>query len=68
MIIETKIKLKLTSTELCVLQDCQELLTKIAVQADELGGEFDEIQSVDIDNAIDTLITLKDISDEYYGV
>ena len=65
MIIETKIKLKLTNTELCVLQDCQELLTKIAVQADELGGEFDEILSADIYNAIDTLITLKDISDEY---
>ena len=68
MIIETKMELKLTSTELCVLQDCQELLTKIATRADELGGEFDEIESVDIDNAIDTLITLKDISEEYYGV
>lgn len=68
MIIETKLNLKLTSTELCVLQDCQELLTKIAVQVDKLGGEFDEIESVDIDNAIDTLMTLSDISEEYYGV
>lgn len=68
MIIETKIKLKLTSTELRVLQDCQELLIKIAEQADELGGEFDEIGSADFDNAIDTLMTLSDISEEYYGV
>lgn len=68
MIIETKMKLKLTSNEMCVLANCQELLTKIAVQADELGGEFDEIESVDIDNAIDTLMTLSDISEEYYGV
>lgn len=68
MIIETKIKLKLTSTELRVLQDCQELLIKIAEQADELGEEFDEIGSADFDNAIDTLMTLSDISEEYYGV
>ena len=68
MIIETQLTLKLTSTELCVLADCQELLTKIMTRVDELGGEFDELQSARIDDAIDTLTTLKDISDQYYGV
>ncbi len=68
MIIETKIKLKLTSTEMCVLADCQELLTEIAERADELGGEFDEMQLADIDDALDTLMKLRDISEQYYGV
>lgn len=68
MIIETELKLKLTSNELCVLADCQELLTRIAIRADELGGEFNEIQSGNIDDAINTITTLKDISDSYYGV
>lgn len=68
MIIETELKLKLTGNELCVLTDCQELLTRIAIQADELNGEFDEIQSGSIDDAIDVLVKLKDISEQYYGV
>lgn len=68
MIIETELKLKLTSNELCVLTDCQELLTRIAVRADELGGEFNEVQSGSIDDAIDVLTTLRDISEQYYGV
>lgn len=68
MIIETKMKLKLTSNEMCVLADCQELLTEIAVQADELGGEFDEMQSADIDDTLSTLMKLRDMSELYYGV
>ena len=66
MIIETKLKLKLTSTELCVLTDCQELLTEIATRVDEFVGEFNEIQLQSIDDAINTLMTLKDISEPYY--
>ena len=68
MIIETELKLKLTSNELCVLTDCQELLTRIATRADELGGEFNEVQSGSIDDAIDVLTALRDISEQYYGV
>ena len=68
MIIETKMKLKLTSNEMCVLADCQELLTEIAVRADELDGEFDEMQVADIDDAISTLMKLRDMSEPYYGV
>lgn len=68
MIIETKLILKLTDNEMKILKDCQELLIKIATEADELGGEFDEIQSESIDDASDTLMTLRDISEQYFGV
>lgn len=66
MTVEAELKLKLTSNELCVLTDCQELLTEIATRADELGGEFSEVQLGSIDDTISTLMTLRDISEPCY--
>lgn len=63
MIIETELKLKLTTDERKTLVDCQELLIRIARQTDELDGEFEEVSNRSIDEALDTLMTLSDISD-----
>lgn len=63
MIIETELKLKLTTDERKTLVDCQELLIRIARQTDELDGEFEEVSTRSIDEALDTLMTLSDISD-----
>lgn len=68
MIVETELKLKLTADERKTLVDCQELLIKIARQTDELDGEFDEVSDRSIDEALNTLMTLSDISEEYFGV
>lgn len=65
MIIETELKLKLTTDERKTLVDCQELLIKIIRQADKLDGEFEEVQYGNIDDALNTLMTLSDISEEY---
>ena len=65
MIIETELKLKLTADERKTLVDCQELLIKIIRQADKLDGEFEEVQYGNIDDALNTLMTLSDISEEY---
>lgn len=65
MIIETELKLKLTTDERKTLADCQELLIKIIRQADKLDGEFEEVQYGNIDDALNTLMTLSDISEEY---
>lgn len=68
MIIELEKKLKLTAKERQILKDCEFLLIKIAKESDEFGGEFVDIDDSDIDNAIDSLSIIYDMSEEYFGV
>jgi hypothetical protein len=68
MIIELEKKLKLTTKERQILKDCEFLLIEIAKVSDELSGEFIDIDDSDIDNAIDSLSIIYDMSEEYFGV
>ena len=68
MIIELEKKLRLTAKERQILKDCEFLLTKITEVSDEIDGEFIDIDDSDIDNAIDSLSIIYDMSEEYFGV
>lgn len=68
MIIKLEKKLKLTAKERKILKDCEFLLIEIANASDELDGEFVDIDNSDIDNAIDSLSIIYDMSEEYFGV
>lgn len=70
MIIDVVQTLKLTKEEMRILKDCQELLTKIVEESNKLnvGGEFDGIDSYDIDETISSLLKIYDIAEEYFGV
>ena len=68
MIIELEKKLKLTAKERQTLKDCEFLLIEIAKESDELEGEFVDIDDSDIDNVIDSLSIIYDMSEEYFGV
>lgn len=68
MIIELEKKLQLTAKERKILKDCEFLLIEISNASDELDGEFIDIDDSDIENTIDSLSIIYDMSEEYFGV
>ena len=68
MIVELEKKLKLTAKERQILKDCEFLLIKIANESEELSGSFVDIDDSDIENTIDSLSIIYDMSEEYFGV
>lgn len=68
MIVELEKKLKLTAKERQILKDCEFLLIKIANESEELSGYFVDIDDSDIENTIDSLSIIYDMSEEYFGV
>ena len=68
MIIELEKKLKLTAKERQTLLDCEFLLMKIAKESNEIDGEFIDIDDSDIENTINSLSIIYDMSEEYFGV